>query len=230
MPRRIEALNHSRNRRRKARLKSLLLKRDTTAVLEWAADGRNAFRTLQSLLWDADLLVVWRSIEALGEVSSVRAAQQLDEVREVVRKLLWCMNDESGNLCWFAAEAIAEILTKVPSLRDEYLTVWLSFLDEEPFEAGVRWGISRLVAAGGLTDDELQTLLDYRFDLVESLSHAKAPIRATAILALTALGETIPAGMRSDLSNDTTSINVYEARTGELRLVRINSLLPSQTQ
>ncbi len=204
----------------------MLLKRDRAALTAWEADEKNGFRTLQSLLWDSDLLVVWRSIEAIGELAAARASGGLDEVREVIRRLLWCMNDESGNLCWFAAEAIAEILTRVPSLRDEFLVVWLGFLDEEPFEAGVRWGIARLIRAGRLTDDELQTLLDKRFAIVASLDNVKASIRATALFALTALGEPIPADMRTTLAHDATSVNIYDADSGELRFVEVRSLLP----
>lgn len=224
MPRRIEAFGHSRNRRRKARVKTLLLKRDRAGLALWATDEKNAFRTLQSLLWDSDLLVVWRTIEALGDIAAARSTG-LEEVREVIRKLLWCMNDESGNLCWFAAEAIAEILTRVPPLRDEFLSIWLGFLDEEPFEAGVRWGIARLVRDGALSDDELQSLKDKRHPIVTSLDHPKPSIRAMAILALSALGEEIPATSQSALAADTTAVNVYDSQSGQLNLVAIRALI-----
>ncbi|MCB2229444.1 hypothetical protein KQH82_01925 [bacterium] len=226
MPRRSEAFGHSRNRRRKSRVKSILLKRDTAALMEWADEEKTAFRTLQSLLWDSDLLIVWRTIEAIGEVARTRTGRHLEEVREAIRKLLWCMNDESGNLCWFAGEAIAEILTHMPAIRKEYLLVWLGFLDEEPFEAGVRWGMVRLARDGSLSDDELQMLKDKRHALVISLDADKTAIRAMSVLALTAIGEEIPSVARKTLSEDTEKLNVYDTSTGELRLAEVRSLLP----
>lgn len=194
--------------------------------MEWADEEKTAFRTLQSLLWDSDLLIVWRTIEAIGEVARTRTGRHLEEVREAIRKLLWCMNDESGNLCWFAGEAIAEILTHMPAIRKEYLLVWLGFLDEEPFEAGVRWGMVRLARDGSLSDDELQMLKDKRHALVISLDADKTAIRAMSVLALTAIGEEIPSVARKTLSEDTEKLNVYDTSTGELRLAEVRSLLP----
>lgn len=194
--------------------------------MEWADEEKTAFRTLQSLLWDSDLLIVWRTIEAIGEVARTRTGRHLEEVREAIRKLLWCMNDESGNLCWFAGEAIAEILTHMPAIRKDYLLVWLGFLDEEPFEAGVRWGMVRLARDGSLSDDELQMLKDKRHALVNSLDADKTAIRAMSVLALTAIGEEIPSAARKTLREDTGRLNVYDTNTGELRLAEVRSLLP----
>ena len=225
MPRRIEAFGHSRNRRRKARVKSLLLQRDSTGLLEWAAEEKNAFRTLQSLLWDGDLLIVWRTIEALGRLAATRTGRETEEVRELIRKLLWCMNDESGNLCWFAAESIAEILTQVPALREEFLEVWLGFVDEEPFEAGVRWGMARLATDGSLTEVQREHLRDKRFSLLSSLDNEKPSIRAMAVVALKALREEIPAKARQALGGDTAKINLYDSHSGQLELIEIRSLV-----
>lgn len=194
--------------------------------MEWADEEKTAFRTLQSLLWDSDLLIVWRTIEAMGEFAKSHTGRRLEDVRETIRKLLWCMNDESGNLCWFAGEAIAEILTRLPVLREEYLSVWLGFLDEEPFEAGVRWGMVRLARDGALSDEELQTLKDKRHALVSSLDADKTAIRAMSILALAAIGEEIPSGARQTLSGDSEKLNLYDTESGDLRLVEVRSLLP----
>ncbi|MBD3402275.1 hypothetical protein GF420_05225 [candidate division GN15 bacterium] len=228
MTRRTESFGNSRTRRRKAQLKTILLKRDLAAVQNYATDEKAAFRTLQSLLWDSDLLVVWRSIEAIGLASKVRYAKNPEDVRELIRKLLWCMNDESGNLCWFAAEAIAEILTQLPQLRKEFLSIWLGFLDEEPFEAGVRWGMARLLRSGRVSDDHARAMRGKIEQVRAGLDHPQAAVRGMTLLALEAIEAELSPERRERLSGDADRLNVYNFDSGQLDLVEVRSLLPAQ--
>ena len=72
--------------------------------------------------------------DRLGEI--IAASAFLGFVGEVVRRLLWSMNDESGSVGWSAPEAVAEIVVHVPRL-DEYAEVVASSIDLDPFQRGV---------------------------------------------------------------------------------------------
>jgi len=67
-----------------------------------------------SLLFDRDKVICFRASEALGKVAAMEADKDLEPVRDLLRRLFWMMNDESGNTCWYAPEAIGEILYNVP--------------------------------------------------------------------------------------------------------------------
>lgn len=52
----------------------------------------------------------------------------LDEARNVLRRLMWHMNEESGNIGWGIPEAFAEILVNQRRLADEFHPVLLSYI------------------------------------------------------------------------------------------------------
>ena len=98
-------------------------------------------RELQRKLYDPDELVAWRAVEAIG-----RAARELslEDVRELLRRTLWLMNDESGGLLWKGPEVIGAVLANVPALCGEFGPILAGFLEEEPFRAGTRWALWRI--------------------------------------------------------------------------------------
>ena len=53
-----------------------------------------------------------RAASALGKAVSRMADEHIEEARNVVRRLMWHMNEESGNIGWGIPEAFAEILAQ----------------------------------------------------------------------------------------------------------------------
>ena len=125
-------------------IRQSLVNGDLNFIENMAQGGGNVYRTLSSLLYDDDILVRWRAIDGMGKASRIIAGTDIEKVRRQVRRILWLMNDESGGLCWNGPEAIAEIVFNVPSLIEEYGKILISFLAEEPFQAGTRRGIARI--------------------------------------------------------------------------------------
>jgi hypothetical protein len=101
---------------------------------------------LAGFLQSPEELLRWRAAEALGQAAS--RCEDPETVREVVRSLLWGMNDESGNLFRMAPEALGSILLARGDLRDEFAALLPQFLDEEPFEEGALWALCQLAARG----------------------------------------------------------------------------------
>jgi hypothetical protein len=194
-------------------------------VITWAREDASVLRTLHSLLWDPKHEVCWQAIEAIGIVSSELIRNDDETIREFVRRLFWAMNDESGNTCWYATETIGEIMNACPKIRDEFFHVYMSFTEEEPFEAGVRWGLHRMMENNALSEEQIALARAHESKLVGSLSYAKPQIRGTAVMALRALSINIPEKQRLVLAKDKATFDLYDFGTHRLTHPTVASAL-----
>jgi hypothetical protein len=195
---------------RKEAARRLLAAYDTEALDRWASAEPLAERFLMSLLFDPDLRMRWRAAEAHGRVAAVRARRDLEPVRELLRRTLWSMNDESGGLVWHGPELVGAVLAHVPSLCPEFGPVLASFLEEEPFRAGTRWALWRL---SGISRD---LVVGSAAALRASLADPDPAVRGHAALALRAAGAELP-----DLSGDRAAFAAFDHRTGEVRTTTV---------
>ena len=130
-------------------LRDLLLARDWDGVNAFPAPRGWLLRRLLAAMQDPSPGMRWRAVVALGRVvSSLPSADPA--LPEFVRSLFWSMNDESGNLCRMAPEALGEILRSRPELRAPFAPLLPQYLVEEPFETGALWALCRLADAGWL--------------------------------------------------------------------------------
>ncbi len=203
-------------RARKERLRELLARRDLPALAGWAESEANAFSALISLLLNPEALLRWRAIEALGELAAARAAAgELDAVRDLVRRQLWAMNDESGNQAWHAAEAVGEILHRVPALAPTFAPNLYAFVATYPFEAGVCFALGRIAAHAGP---------DERSALRAALRHDEARVRAMAAWALGELRDPAAAPALEGLAADGAPVERYDFARGELEATSVGEL------
>lgn len=196
----------SRRQRRRQALEERLRSRDLEGLRQLATSDPNLLSGLVGLLNERDDLLRWRAIEALGLLCAERAVQDEEEgmaaVRDLVRRQLWSMNDESGNVAWHAAEAVGEILYRVPPLADEFAHILLQHLEMPIFRAGVLWAVGRLASA------RPELLKERAAELPPFLEDPDPLVRAHAAWALANLGveATPPAGAV-----------FYDFESGELR-------------
>ncbi|MBU0985516.1 MAG: hypothetical protein KKA42_16705 [candidate division Zixibacteria bacterium] len=195
-------------RRRKNTARELLFARDADGLQKWAATERNPLRLLNSLLYDPDPLVQWRTIEALGPVSAFVATADMEKVRRHIRKLLWGMNDESGDICWKAPEAIGETLRAIPELIAEYAMLLPAYFVEEPFERGSRWAVARVAEVDPAVFAAMPA------HLTASLRDADPYIRAYSGLVIRTLNRDLAA--IAVLQDDRAPITVYDHGSGDL--------------
>ncbi len=199
--------------KRKEDARRLLGDFDLDAIRGWAAAEPQAVRVLQSLLFDEDELVRWRAVEALGLVAAVRARGGLEPVRELLRRTLWLMNDESGGLLWHGPQVMGAVLANVPSLCGEFAPVVASFLEEDPFRVGTRWALWRLAAvrpeaAAGAAEELSASLADPDPSV---RGHAALALRAARGVALAAL------------ARDEAPLVVFDYRTRTLRATTVGA-------
>ncbi|SIO07778.1 DVU0298 family protein [Halodesulfovibrio marinisediminis] len=96
----------------------------------------------------------WRAVTAFGLVMGQLAKEDIEQARIVMRRLLWHMNEESGNIGWGIAEAMAEAMFNNATLANEYHRMLHSYilettdddnyLDHPPLRRGVYWGLGRM--------------------------------------------------------------------------------------
>lgn len=187
------------------------MNRDLTALENAAGTQKNIMRTLSSLMYDHEPLIRWRAIEALGRASRIAGEANPDKVRRQIRRILWLMNDESGGLCWNGPEAIGEIIYNNPVLIYEYGPILISFLSEEPFEAGTRRAISRVADMNPEIFSKSAALI------AESLDNPDPEIRAFSIAALIALGDTSAYNSVRTLKDDTSPVENYDFSEGKFQ-------------
>lgn len=131
---------------------------------------------LFSLLLHGDV-VRWRAVTALGLTIARLADQRMEEARIVMRRFIWNLSEESGNLGWGAPEAMGEAMARHEGLAREYNRCLISyilrtdrddnFMDHLPLRRGAYWGVARLAEA------RPEAALPALESLVQGLQHPK---------------------------------------------------------
>lgn len=118
-------------------------------------------------------VVKWKSVVAFGECVRRIAEEDLEKARIIIRRLMWMLNEESGGMGWGVPEGFAEALYRSERLKNEYLSIFVSYiwkpkeerkykadnyLEFPPAQRGVIWGIGRLAQI-------------YKSDLIERKAH-----------------------------------------------------------
>ncbi len=190
-------------RRMKTALREKLLDPAPRWQADWLAEPgceMEAVSPLLSFLPHGGALK-WRSVLALGLVVSALAAREggLATAREVMRRLMWHMNEDSGNIGWGICEAFGEICAQSPTLASEYGRIALSYvrdtgkadnyLEHGPLRQGAYWAVGRLGFAHAPLRDLARTLL------LQGLGDDDMPSRGIAAwgLAKTATAAPVPA-------------------------------------
>lgn len=152
-----------------------------------ALDAREAAGPLLSfLLLGGDM--AFRAAQGLGVTVAALAEQEMEPARNIIRRLMWHMNEESGNIGWGIPEAFAEILARCPKLNKEFAHVLLSYIvdtgkDDNFCDHGVLRR-SCFWAVGRLAQVHPEMGVRARPWLLRGLADADIPCRGMAAWAL----------------------------------------------
>ncbi|MCX7988981.1 MAG: hypothetical protein N2647_06035 [Thermodesulfovibrio sp.] len=137
----------------------------------------NVFGWLISLSYDKENPMSWKAIMAMGHVAKAYVeAEEIEPLRNTIRKLLWSMTDESGGIGWRAAELIGEIIYAKPSLFKDIIPILWSQREEESFLESVLRSMIKLSNKINLLDyieieeTELKNLLNHENDEIKALT------------------------------------------------------------
>ena len=108
-------------------VRELLRQGREDAVAELVVADRRALRPLVGRLWDPDGEVRQRAARAVGHAASVHT----DLGVEVIRRLMWTLNDESATNGVHAIPALGEIGRAAPDLIAPYVSALVSMSHDE---------------------------------------------------------------------------------------------------
>ena len=171
---------------------------------------RQVINPLFSFLCSMESQVRWRAITAIGVVVANLAREDMESARVIMRRMIWNLNDESGGIGWGIPEAMGEVMARHEGLAREYVNILVSyiredgnFLEYEPLQRGVLWGLARLARS---RPELLHQAVPHMQPFLSSENAALRGLAAWSISLLTA-GQDVP-GLEV-LKSDHTEIVLY---------------------
>lgn len=205
-------------RRLKRILRERLAAGDLDAVADAAEITHQVIGALITLTYDADPEIAWRAVDAAGRAADRIATDQPDPVRTYLRRLFWLITEESGGICWFAPQTMAEIARTRAAFGD-FVPVTMNLLNQMAaedlahFRPGILWAIGRLgPLAAEYVDDVLPAM-------EAALGHPDAQVRGLAAWALGEVGRGAVVAARPELTDDPGAVQLYREGTLASRTV-----------
>jgi hypothetical protein len=182
--------------------------------------GRRFVNPLRSALC-SDERAKWSAVTLLGLLTAELADRNLESARVVMRTLIWNLTEECGGIAWGVPESMAEIMACHETLAEEYAPILVSytredgnFLEYEPLQRGVMWGIGRLAEVR----PELLRANDAGRCLLPYLESDDGTVRGLAAWALGLIGTREAGAKLETLLGDREKLRIYLDR----ELVRIS--------
>ena len=194
-----------------------------------AMDAQELVGPLFSMLLNPEENIRWRAVVALGATVARLADKDMERARVVMRRFLWHMNEESGNVGWGIPESMGEAMARHPRLAEEYhknLASYVqcpdcigddNFMDHPPLRQATYWGLARLaqdrpeLARHGVA--ELAAALDGEEDSVSV---------GLACWALGLLGEKSVVPRLKELARRRDPVDVF--RNGAMERITLGAL------
>lgn len=95
-----------------------------------------------------------RAAKVLGETTAKIFNENPEMGKNIIRRYMWHMNEDSGNIGWGVPEAFAETLAVSPELAKEYAHILVSYImdlghadnycDHAPLRRSCYWAVGRL--------------------------------------------------------------------------------------
>jgi hypothetical protein len=173
--------------------------------------GRKAVNPLFSFLYHPNEIVRWHAVSAMGVVVSTLADLDRESARNVMRRLIWNLNDESGGIGWGSPEAMGEITARHPQMADEFSKLLCSyvmphgnFLEHKLLQRGVLWGLARLA---GTRPEHARDAGPFLFPFFKS----RDPIhRGLSVLSSGAIQNRAAVPYLKTMTEDNASFQIYD--------------------
>ena len=213
-----------RGRRFKKEVIELLGSQDLDQALDALCHlpARQVINPLLSLLPSPDP-VKWTAVTAMGAVVARLADREMESARVVMRRLMWQLNEESGGIGWGCPEAMGEVMACHEGLAEEYAHMLISyvrqdgaFLEYEPLQRGVVWGLGRL------GQERPHLLGDAPPHLATFMEAEDATLRGLATWAIGMIGGHEARSRITSLLRDDAEMEMYLDR--KLRVCRVRDL------
>lgn len=136
-------------------------------------------------------LMMHRAAYALGGLCSKLVADAPEQGRNIIRRFMWHMNEESGNIGWGIPESFAECLAQNALLAREYYRILISYImdtkQEDNFCDNDILRRSCFWAVGRLAREQPELCAGARPWLIKGLEDQDVPCRGMSAWALAQL-------------------------------------------
>jgi hypothetical protein len=129
--------------RLKEMVMEMLSRGDRQGLEQLVLDQPRSIRYLQGRLWDTEARVRGNAAEALGSA----AASRPELGREILRRALWALNDESATNGAPMLPVIGEIGFRNPTLVAPFVGPMASYLWDDGLRPGILRALSRIAEA-----------------------------------------------------------------------------------
>ena len=178
----------------------LLQAGDFPGLTNLAGQESGVAAILMQFLYDPTTLLYWRAMEGLGFVAGAHPEQ----VRKLINRLLYLLNEDSGSNGWGAAAALGEIGRGRIDLVKEIIPMFVGFLEEPFSREPMLWGVGRLA-------EEHADLLDEVLpEIVPFLTRGEPQLRALAAWGLGKARYRPAAGAIQALTGDEHPVELYD--------------------
>ena len=184
----------------KDEVKRLLANYDRRALVELALADRRVVPALNRLLFDADELIRWRAVEGFGWL----ALEDPFMLENIISRLIYTMNDDSGSIGWGAPYALGEMCACDPDLVEDFFPIVISSMDLEVFRHGVIWAIGRVAPV------RPDLVNDTGPQVVEHLHDREARVRGLACWTLGRLKWSEAMDSLIKLTGDGEELTIYQ--------------------
>jgi hypothetical protein len=201
-----------RRRALREQIVALLAAGDFPALKALAGQEAGVADRLTSFLFSPGDLLHWRAVEGLGWVAGAHPRQ----VRKLISRLLYQLNEDSGSFGWLAAAALGEMGRHNLPVVEEILPMFCGFLEEEFSRVPMLWGLGRLWEVHPRALPEAVPLL------LDFLQDADPQVRGLAAWCLGRVGPPEAKEALEGLLEDDGPVQLYDQ--GELRRTSVGPL------
>ena len=199
-------------RRLREQIVALLRESDFAALVDLAGRENSVADVLLQFFYDPQDILQWRALEGLGQVAGAHPEQ----VRKVINRLLWLLNEDSGSFGWGAAAALGEIGRHRLELVRDIIPMFCGFLWENFSRAPMLWGIGRLAEV------HPEVLAEVVPAMMPCLSDEDPLVRALSAWGLGKIGVREAREGIQDLLKDQETVIIYDR--GELRRTTVGEM------
>ncbi len=216
----------------KKEIKDALQRREFDRVARYALESPRTIGILFNLSYDKDSIITWRAVEAMGEVARVLTERSREEGRELMKRLLWSITEESGGLGWSSIEMIAEVVVRSPEVFSDIPLLLPEYYDEPIFRESVLYALWRI----GSVRPDLLSPQDVKEVVIQALKSDRAYQKALALMIINATRGIIDYNdieIDSDIFKDNTPVRIYidgDFRVRALKEIANALYTPNQTQ
>jgi hypothetical protein len=192
----------------KSKLREWLADAQFRRIVDAASEHRRTLSSLVAFTYDADPLIHWRALDAIGRCAVHLCRTRTEALKNLLRRLFWQMSDEAGAMAWHAPEAIGEIVRADPQAFADFIPLTVSLLNLEP-EDLPRFLPGTLYALGRIGEKAPDSVKEGVPAMVEALSGETAQVRAMAVWCLGQIGRVDVLRQRPELARDLGKATVY---------------------